>query len=266
MEIIFWIFIRCNLQKQSTKKQSKRLGVRDFTLRLGQIILPLHHRVYLTKFRICSFNFGTNWMCTQHFSIHSVRERERVVRIRSGLVGTQSSCLQAAQSPWLGVVLSAPQQRRAAAAGVDQLGQELASQSTSTGQSQEHHCSCTQHQDTLEHHPIYSMDWTIEAEDQGKVEQSLTRRRRQATRSWPRRRRAGKPGHDQGGEGQATRVVITASRTSSNSKPSSRPHHPYLNHRLISLQIIQASIAKICLHAWMDWESISLRLAKWCFA
>jgi hypothetical protein len=133
-------------------------------------------------------------------------------------------------------------------------------------QTQEHHCSCTQHQYTLEHHPIYSMDWTIEAEDQGKVEQSLTRRRRQATRSWPRRRRAGKPGHDQGGEGQAIRVVITASRTSSNSKPFSRPHHPYLNHRWISLQIIPASIANICLHAWMDWESISLRLAKWSFA
>jgi hypothetical protein len=78
------------------------------------------------------------------------------------------------------VVLSTPQQTRVAAAGVDQLSQELAAHSTNTTPAQKNLV-------------LFTAPYTIQQSNQGfesleaevgvKVEQSLTRRRRAGTRS-----------------------------------------------------------------------------------
>jgi hypothetical protein len=63
-----------------------------------------------------------------------------VVRIRSSLESKQSSCLQAAQSPWLGCGVVNTTATQWAAGGVDELGQELAapSRQAQTQHTQEH--------------------------------------------------------------------------------------------------------------------------------
>jgi hypothetical protein len=132
-----------------------------------------------------------------------------------------------------------------------------AAHSTSTGQTQEHHCSCTQHQYALEHYPVYSMEWTIEAEDQGKVEQSLIRRRRQVTRSWPRRRR--QAGVKPGGEGQSR------SKPQLNSKQQKLYTAPLLHNYRQEVETLQAHHCKCLFSAWAAiW--LALSLAKICFA
>jgi hypothetical protein len=141
------------------------------------------------------FTLGTNWMCTQHFSNHSVREWGN--RIRPSHSDKQlTRSLVTAWEVWAGSTSAAEQ----TSCRLDELHQESSSLDQHWANTRTH-CSCTQHQFTLENHPVYSMEWTIEAEDQGRVEQSLSWRRRQATRSWPRRRK--QAGVEPGGEGQA---------------------------------------------------------------
>jgi hypothetical protein len=97
------------------------------------------------------------------------------------------------------VVLSTPQQSSEAAAGVDQLGQELAALIRQA-----------QHQHKRTHSSFTSPNIiqqtnqgieSLEAEEGGKVEQPLTRRRRAGTRSLPGGE--GQVGVESGGEGQA---------------------------------------------------------------
>jgi hypothetical protein len=106
------------------------------------------------------------------------------------------------------VVLSTPQQSSEAAAKVDQLGKELAALIR-----QAHHQHKRTHSSFTAPNIIQQTNQgieSLEAEEGGKVDQPLTRRRRAGTRSLPGEK--GQAGIKPGGEGQARSKSLLSSK------------------------------------------------------